>query len=265
MLAPFWKEMVDAMFLLAWKLENLINHVHLLIIPFNLVFLFSLLPGLWAFIEGRVSLQRVSGSLICNSNAFCVAVVLCQWYCLVCSNKKKKGSSDHFLEKVTWGIKKKKLLKILSGKFVSNGLSVRGRQDLEIQGPRLNNTKEEKTSIKYGPDRRLDPIITEEMPLLEVCSYFSIHSMEQIAECRATNLLMFKFFLLIHDLLVPSLYLVFQEKLMAFKLSFEIVTVLLECLVCSICSQIIMGCRQEAEKVFFGLFAICPEYFKWVN
>ncbi|XP_019402994.1 PREDICTED: trafficking protein particle complex subunit 8 isoform X3 [Crocodylus porosus] len=55
-----------------------------------------------------------------------------------------------------------------TGKLVSNGLSVRGRQDLEIQGPRLNNTKEEKTSIKYGPDRRLDPIITEEMPLLEV-------------------------------------------------------------------------------------------------
>uniref|UniRef100_A0A8C0GT58 Trafficking protein particle complex subunit 8 n=1 Tax=Chelonoidis abingdonii TaxID=106734 RepID=A0A8C0GT58_CHEAB len=55
-----------------------------------------------------------------------------------------------------------------AGKFVYNGMSVRGRQDLEIQGPRLNNTKEEKTSIKYGPDRRLDPIITEEMPLLEV-------------------------------------------------------------------------------------------------
>uniref|UniRef100_A0A8D2HNC3 Trafficking protein particle complex subunit 8 n=1 Tax=Urocitellus parryii TaxID=9999 RepID=A0A8D2HNC3_UROPR len=54
----------------------------------------------------------------------------------------------------------------------SLGMSVRGRQDLEIQGPRLNNTKEEKTSIKYGPDRRLDPIITEEMPLLEV---FFIH------------------------------------------------------------------------------------------
>ncbi|XP_038622420.1 trafficking protein particle complex subunit 8 isoform X2 [Tachyglossus aculeatus] len=55
-----------------------------------------------------------------------------------------------------------------SGKHASNAMSVRGRQDLEIQGPRLNNTKEEKTSIKYGPDRRLDPIITEEMPLLEV-------------------------------------------------------------------------------------------------
>ncbi|XP_066481458.1 trafficking protein particle complex subunit 8 isoform X3 [Tiliqua scincoides] len=54
------------------------------------------------------------------------------------------------------------------GKYISNGMSVRGRQDLEIQGPRLNNTKEEKTSIQYGPDRRLDPIITEEMPLLEV-------------------------------------------------------------------------------------------------
>ncbi|XP_021120775.1 trafficking protein particle complex subunit 8 isoform X5 [Heterocephalus glaber] len=54
----------------------------------------------------------------------------------------------------------------------SLSMSVRGRQDLEIQGPRLNNTKEEKTSITYGPDRRLDPIITEEMPLLEV---FFIH------------------------------------------------------------------------------------------
>uniref|UniRef100_A0A2K6GCU5 Trafficking protein particle complex subunit 8 n=1 Tax=Propithecus coquereli TaxID=379532 RepID=A0A2K6GCU5_PROCO len=59
----------------------------------------------------------------------------------------------------------------ISGKY-SVSMSVRGKQDLEIQGPRLNNTKEEKTSIKYGPDRRLDPIITEEMPLLEV---FFIH------------------------------------------------------------------------------------------
>nr|XP_013012552.1 trafficking protein particle complex subunit 8 [Cavia porcellus] len=58
-----------------------------------------------------------------------------------------------------------------TGKY-SLSMSVRGRQDLEIQGPRLNNTKEEKTSITYGPDRRLDPIITEEMPLLEV---FFIH------------------------------------------------------------------------------------------
>ncbi|XP_063779722.1 trafficking protein particle complex subunit 8 isoform X3 [Pseudophryne corroboree] len=55
-----------------------------------------------------------------------------------------------------------------TAKFISNGMSVRGRQDLEIQGPRLNSSKEEKTSIQYGPDRRLDPIITPPMPLLEV-------------------------------------------------------------------------------------------------
>ncbi|XP_007893230.1 trafficking protein particle complex subunit 8 isoform X3 [Callorhinchus milii] len=55
----------------------------------------------------------------------------------------------------------------IAGKL-SPAISVRGRQDLEIQGPRLNSTKEEKTSVKYGPDRRLDPIITEIMPLLEV-------------------------------------------------------------------------------------------------
>ncbi|XP_075440849.1 trafficking protein particle complex subunit 8 isoform X3 [Ascaphus truei] len=55
-----------------------------------------------------------------------------------------------------------------TGKYISNGMSVRGRQELEIQGPRLNATKEEKTSIQYGPDRRLDPIITPQMPLLEV-------------------------------------------------------------------------------------------------
>uniref|UniRef100_A0A8C0YT32 Trafficking protein particle complex subunit 8 n=1 Tax=Cyprinus carpio carpio TaxID=630221 RepID=A0A8C0YT32_CYPCA len=47
-------------------------------------------------------------------------------------------------------------------------MCVRGQQNLEIQGPRLNMTKEEKTSVRYGPDHRLDPIITPPMPLLEV-------------------------------------------------------------------------------------------------
>ncbi|KAF5900443.1 trafficking protein particle complex subunit 8 isoform X1, partial [Clarias magur] len=47
-------------------------------------------------------------------------------------------------------------------------MCVRGRQDLEIQGPRLNLTKEEKTSVQHGSDRRLEPIITPPMPLLEV-------------------------------------------------------------------------------------------------
>ncbi|TNN77946.1 Trafficking protein particle complex subunit 8 [Liparis tanakae] len=47
-------------------------------------------------------------------------------------------------------------------------LVVRGRQDLKIQGPRLNQTKEDKMLVRYGQDRRLDPIITPPMPLMEV-------------------------------------------------------------------------------------------------
>ncbi|XP_067368417.1 trafficking protein particle complex subunit 8 isoform X2 [Channa argus] len=47
-------------------------------------------------------------------------------------------------------------------------LMVCGRQDLKIQGPRLNQTKEDKMLVRHGPDRRLDPIITSPMPLMEV-------------------------------------------------------------------------------------------------
>ncbi|XP_016897779.1 trafficking protein particle complex subunit 8 isoform X2 [Cynoglossus semilaevis] len=47
-------------------------------------------------------------------------------------------------------------------------LMVCGKQDLNIQGLRLNQTKEDKMSVKHGPDRRLDPIITPSMPLMEV-------------------------------------------------------------------------------------------------
>uniref|UniRef100_A0A672KWN7 Trafficking protein particle complex subunit 8 n=1 Tax=Sinocyclocheilus grahami TaxID=75366 RepID=A0A672KWN7_SINGR len=54
------------------------------------------------------------------------------------------------------------------GSLAEDLVCVRGQQNLEIQGPRLNMTKEEKTSVGYGPDRRLDPIITPPMPLLEV-------------------------------------------------------------------------------------------------
>ncbi|XP_029285270.1 trafficking protein particle complex subunit 8 isoform X2 [Cottoperca gobio] len=45
---------------------------------------------------------------------------------------------------------------------------VRGRQDLKIRGPRLNQTKEDKMLIRHGLDQRLDPIITPPMPLMEV-------------------------------------------------------------------------------------------------
>lgn len=47
-------------------------------------------------------------------------------------------------------------------------MTVRGRQDLKIQGPRLNLTKEDKMQVRHGTDRRLDPIITPLMPLMEV-------------------------------------------------------------------------------------------------
>ncbi|CAF96624.1 unnamed protein product [Tetraodon nigroviridis] len=45
---------------------------------------------------------------------------------------------------------------------------VRGKQDLRIQGPRLNHTKEDKMTVRRGLDQRLSPIITPPMPLLEV-------------------------------------------------------------------------------------------------
>uniref|UniRef100_A0A3Q2XN36 Trafficking protein particle complex subunit 8 n=1 Tax=Hippocampus comes TaxID=109280 RepID=A0A3Q2XN36_HIPCM len=45
---------------------------------------------------------------------------------------------------------------------------VSGKQDLKIRGPRLNHTKEDKMFVRYGPDRRLEPIITPPMPLMEV-------------------------------------------------------------------------------------------------
>uniref|UniRef100_A0A671LGC4 Trafficking protein particle complex 8 n=1 Tax=Sinocyclocheilus anshuiensis TaxID=1608454 RepID=A0A671LGC4_9TELE len=54
------------------------------------------------------------------------------------------------------------------GSLAEGLMCVRGQQNLEIQGSRLNMTKEEKTSVTYGPDHRLDPIIAPPMPLLEV-------------------------------------------------------------------------------------------------
>jgi hypothetical protein len=48
-------------------------------------------------------------------------------------------------------------------------IAVKGKVNLEVQGPRLNNTKEEKMSKMYGPDRRLDLLIISQMPLLQVC------------------------------------------------------------------------------------------------
>ncbi|XP_068175680.1 trafficking protein particle complex subunit 8 isoform X2 [Antennarius striatus] len=55
-----------------------------------------------------------------------------------------------------------------SGQHTLELMVVRGKQDLKVQGPRLNQTKEDKMLVRHGPDLRLDPIITPPMPLLEV-------------------------------------------------------------------------------------------------
>ncbi|KAM8874029.1 trafficking protein particle complex subunit 8 isoform 2-T2 [Spinachia spinachia] len=54
------------------------------------------------------------------------------------------------------------------GQQAMDFMVVRGRQDLKIQGPRLNQTKEDKMLVRHGLDRRLDPVITAPMPLMEV-------------------------------------------------------------------------------------------------
>ncbi|XP_052816266.1 trafficking protein particle complex subunit 8-like isoform X2 [Mya arenaria] len=45
---------------------------------------------------------------------------------------------------------------------------VRGKQKIEVQGPRLNGKKDEMVNKIYGPDRRLDLTIQQEMPILQV-------------------------------------------------------------------------------------------------
>uniref|UniRef100_A0A671Y287 Trafficking protein particle complex subunit 8 n=1 Tax=Sparus aurata TaxID=8175 RepID=A0A671Y287_SPAAU len=45
---------------------------------------------------------------------------------------------------------------------------VHGKQDLMIQGPRLNQTKEDKMTVRHGHDQRLNFIVTSPMPLMEI-------------------------------------------------------------------------------------------------
>ena len=48
------------------------------------------------------------------------------------------------------------------------GMTVRGKLVLDVQGPRLADTKEERNSKVYGPDCRLDIIVAPPMPQLQV-------------------------------------------------------------------------------------------------
>lgn len=47
-------------------------------------------------------------------------------------------------------------------------VSMLGKLDLTITGPRLNHTKAEKTSVIHGQDNRLNLLVAPPMPLLEV-------------------------------------------------------------------------------------------------
>ncbi|XP_015778661.1 PREDICTED: trafficking protein particle complex subunit 8-like [Acropora digitifera] len=49
-----------------------------------------------------------------------------------------------------------------------SAVSILGRLELEVKGPRLNNTKAEKTSVIHGNDNRLKLDVVPAMPLLEV-------------------------------------------------------------------------------------------------
>lgn len=49
-----------------------------------------------------------------------------------------------------------------------SAVSILGRLELEVKGPRLNNTKAEKTSVIHGKDNRLKLDVVPAMPLLEV-------------------------------------------------------------------------------------------------
>lgn len=62
---------------------------------------------------------------------------------------------------------------------------VRGKQKIEVQGPRLNNKKEEMASKAYGPDRRLDLTIEQHMPFLQVS--FIVQSTVNIVPNRANG------------------------------------------------------------------------------
>lgn len=53
-------------------------------------------------------------------------------------------------------------------------VSMLGRLDLVLKGPRLNNTKAEKTSVVHGLDNRLNLDVVAPMPLLEVTSFLDV-------------------------------------------------------------------------------------------
>uniref|UniRef100_A0A8C5ECD4 Trafficking protein particle complex 8 n=1 Tax=Gouania willdenowi TaxID=441366 RepID=A0A8C5ECD4_GOUWI len=78
------------------------------------------------------------------------------------------GEEEASSEGLTEVTNKNPLCVILPAGVHTSDIIVRGRQDFNIQGPRLNVTKEDKMLVRHGPDRRLDLLITPPMPLMEV-------------------------------------------------------------------------------------------------
>uniref|UniRef100_A0A3Q2PLD4 Trafficking protein particle complex subunit 8 n=1 Tax=Fundulus heteroclitus TaxID=8078 RepID=A0A3Q2PLD4_FUNHE len=108
--------------------------------PLKVSLLLSNLSLLWRFTTGTLSVGKEStsdqllGEMITNENTLAGKVSIL--------SKSRQQTLDSII--------------------------IRGRQDLQIQGPRLNLTKEDKMLVRHGTDRRLEPIITSPMPLMEV-------------------------------------------------------------------------------------------------
>uniref|UniRef100_A0A3B3UAB1 Trafficking protein particle complex subunit 8 n=1 Tax=Poecilia latipinna TaxID=48699 RepID=A0A3B3UAB1_9TELE len=158
--------------------------------PLKVSLLLSNLSLLWRFstgtpLGGKESSEQISEEMITNEDTSAGEVIILtnpsstiyiflDW-CLDPSLKLSIIPSICFMlllsqkkEIVTTEIIKEFYLGSEETKTTLDSMIIRGRQDLKIQGPRLNLTKEDKMQVRYGADRRLEPIITPPMPLMEV-------------------------------------------------------------------------------------------------
>uniref|UniRef100_A0A3B3WCQ8 Trafficking protein particle complex 8 n=1 Tax=Poecilia mexicana TaxID=48701 RepID=A0A3B3WCQ8_9TELE len=158
--------------------------------PLKVSLLLSNLSLLWRFsagtpLGGKESSEQIAEEMITNEDTSAGEVsiltkpsstiyIFLDW-CLDPSLKLSIIPSICFMlllsqkeEIVTTEIIKEFYLGSEETKTMLDSMIIRGRQDLKIQGPRLNLTKEDKMQVRYGTDRRLEPIITPPMPLMEV-------------------------------------------------------------------------------------------------
>uniref|UniRef100_A0A8D3DNY4 Trafficking protein particle complex 8 n=1 Tax=Scophthalmus maximus TaxID=52904 RepID=A0A8D3DNY4_SCOMX len=135
--------------------------------PLKISMALSDLSLLWSFTasDSSPSTEESPAEVVTNEETLARGVgsldvyplFICETGCVECA---------HILPVLTTGDYVDFLLP--TGQQTTDLMVVRGKQDLKIQGQRLNQTKEDKMSVQHGPDRRLDPIITPPMPLMEV-------------------------------------------------------------------------------------------------